>query len=317
MFKNLLVLLVTLTFSAVIAQEADPHSGAHVGRKAKVHHHKKGIDKSKIVPVNKASLEAMKKFSTRFNKKGQSLTFNLVPKSKQELNHEHVRNVEPAQISMASLESVSTKAMNKVILQSRLYSGDSCDESSLSEATGTIANSCLPEEDDDNTSIQATTLSALKVTSGGVEYGTMIQSYYVDNYCTQMLSNTTDITGSLMLDHCYSATLDSTAFSYKIMASNSLPSEADGFLFTEYQGRRACNTEDFNGIKTYTFIADGACFTNEDDSSYAFVCSGGSPYVNYYSDSSCSSSLTASYKADDYNCDSSRFRYACISTTAI
>jgi hypothetical protein len=306
MFKNLLVLLVTLSFTAVIAQEAAPHSGAHVGRKV---HHK--IDESKVVPIGTASHEAVTNFSHKLNEKNQKWILSMLPKIKHELSHSHVRDVDPAEISLASLDSVSSTAANKVLVQSRIYSDDSCGESNLNTASATLANACLAAVEDD-TRVHSTTLSALKVTSGGVEYGTAIQSFYSDSYCTVMLSENTEISGPFMLDYCYSA----TTYSVKISASNSLPSGADGIVVTTYQGKRACNAVDFNGIQTSEFTADGTCSSNGDGTSYSLTCSGGSPYYITYTDSACSS-MNLSYKLDDYACyGSSTVRYSCITASS-
>jgi hypothetical protein len=312
MFKNLLVLVATLCVTAVIAQEADPHSGAHtnvVGRKAnaKVYHK---IDESKLLPVGEDSHETLKKFSHELNEKSRKFIHSMVPKRKQELKHEHVANVDPAEISLASLESVSTQAVNKFMVQSRIYSDDSCGESNLSQASLTLANGCLAASD--YSGVRSTTISALKVTTGGVVYGTAIQSFYSDSYCTVMLSEYTEISGPYMMDYCYSA----TTYSVKISASNSLPSEADGILLTDYQGKRACNTADFNGFKATTFLADGTCFSNDDGTSYMATCSGGSPYYTSYSDSSCST-VGVSLKLDDYDCyGSSTARYTCVTASS-
>ncbi len=313
MFKNLLVLLVAVCFTAVVVAEADPHPGAHpaptTGKNTvKVAKTTQKRDARKAKSVGKASSEHVRRVTHAVSLKKKRSMFEMKPPQRQDLQHSHTRNVEPAEISLDSVSSSSSKTANKVLIQTRIFDGDSCDDSSIYQAVGTLANACL--EDDTYDDASSTTLSALKVISSGTSYGSLIQTYFSDSLCTSIMDSYTEISETVMLDYCYTSTdEDGTTMSAMYKASNSIPT--GGFLITEFQGKRACNADDFNGIKSYTYVQDGTCFSNEDGTSFDMACEAGTPYFNYYSSSDCSGNYNYYYAVGEYNCEGSKYRYSC------
>ena len=324
MFRNLIVLgLVVVGITSTVATNAFVNTNTQkppaVGKAPKMIQapeikDKKAPTKEEIKKAHEVTTKLMKKagkkkFETKIPKRE-------IPKT------EFKRGVKPTEIHVESMSSSPTsKVANKLLVQMRSYYGESC--SSLMEANGILANACLEETKSHSYTnswgytysynTYATTVSAMKSTVDGVSYGTAVQTYFSYSDCYYPDNDVTEVSDSYALDTCYSYFDYSTwsYYSYMVTFSNEMPT-GSGVTATEYQGLRACNANDQNGIKSFNVFGSNKCYSDDNGGSVMYSCSGTTPYVFYYSDSTCFTysgytdlSYSNCYDSDD------KYRFSC------
>jgi len=186
-----------------------------------------------------------------------------------------------------------------------------------------MTNACMPEENtfyyswygwSYSTTTTATSVSVLKSTVDGASYATAVQTYFPYSDCYYADYNSKEISDTVPLDTCQYYYDGWSTYSYKYSLSNDMPVSTTGDYMNEYQGLRACNYKDQNGIKSYAFVPTYDCMEDDNGGSFYVYCSWGSPYIVYYTDSACNYNYYSySYQLDAYSCYDSdnRYNYYC------